>query len=156
MLGGLLRWISFIATALPLAAAAAHLLETPNKLQLDGPLWLAVQQRLYAGWGGFISVFLWTAFVATWGLAVTAMGRFPVFLPTVVAALCVSGALGLTVMFVQPLDVIFASWTQSTLPANWAGFRLRWQLIQIVEFGLFCAAYWAMMRAALRDWYPGR
>ena len=156
MLGGMLRWISFIATGLPLAATAAHLLETPNKLALDGPLWLAVQQQLHAGWGPFSSVFLWTAFISTWGLALATIGRFPVFLPTVVAALCVSGGLGLTVMFIQPLDVIFASWTQSTLPANWSGFRLRWQLIQICQFLLFAAGYWAMMRAALRDWYPGR
>ena len=156
MLAKLLRWISFIATALPLAAAATHLLEAPNKLALDGPLWLAVQQQLHAGWSPFMGVFLWTAFISTWGLALTTMGRFPVFLPTVVAALCVSGALGLTIMFIQLLDLIFASWTQSTMPANWSGFRLRWQLIQVVEFGLFFAGYWAMMRAALRDWYPGR
>lgn len=156
MLAGMLRWISFISAALPLAATAAHLLETPNKLSLEGPLWLAVQQQLYSGWGPFISVFLWTAFISTWGLAVTTMGRFAVFLPTVVAALCVSGALALTVMFIQPLDLIFASWTQATLPANWSGFRLRWQLIQAAEFVLLAAGYLAMLRAALRDWYPGR
>ncbi len=156
MLGGLLRWISFIATGLPLAAAAAHLLETPNKLGLDGPLWLVVQQQLYAGWGPFVSVFLWTAFIATWGLALTAIGRFPVFLPTVVAALCVSGALALTIMFIQPLDLIFASWTQATLPASWSGFRLRWQLIQALQFALLAAGCLSMLRAALRDWYPGR
>ena len=28
----------------------AHLLEQPDKLHLDGSLWLAVQQYLYDGW----------------------------------------------------------------------------------------------------------
>jgi len=35
-------------------APVAHLFEMPNKLRLDGPLWLAVQQNLYCGWGPFI------------------------------------------------------------------------------------------------------
>jgi hypothetical protein len=37
-----------------LAAPLAHVLELPNKFALDGPLWLAVQQRLYIGWGPLI------------------------------------------------------------------------------------------------------
>jgi hypothetical protein len=156
MLGGLLRWIGFVALALPFLATGAHLLEAPNKLALEGPLSIAVQQKLYAGWAPFFGAMLWTAFVAVWGLALASIGRFPVFLPTVVAALCVSSALGLNVMFVQPLDAIFASWTPTTLPQNWAGFRLHWQLLQLCEFALFLAGYWAMLRAALRDWYPGR
>jgi hypothetical protein len=32
----------------------AHVLELPNKLALDGGLWLAVQQHLYRGWGPFL------------------------------------------------------------------------------------------------------
>ena len=39
--------LAFIATTAPLA----HVLELPSKLTLDGPLWLAVQQHLYRGWG---------------------------------------------------------------------------------------------------------
>ena len=35
-------------------APMAHLLELPNKFQLDDPLWLAVQQNLYRGWGPII------------------------------------------------------------------------------------------------------
>jgi hypothetical protein len=46
-----LRWISLLATAVPLGATVAHVMELPNKLSLDGPLWLAVQQNLYRGWG---------------------------------------------------------------------------------------------------------
>ncbi|MGQ0676320.1 MAG: hypothetical protein ACT4N4_09605 [Rhodospirillales bacterium] len=154
MLVGLLRWVSFVSAALPMAAAAAHALETPNKLGLDGPLWLMVQQQLYAGWSPFTAAFLWTAFFAAWGLAVMTMGRFAVFLPTVVAALSISGALAMSVLFLGPLEAIFASWTPATMPANWQGFRLRWQLIQGLEFALFALAYLALLRAAFRDWCP--
>jgi len=49
-----LRWISLLATAVPLGATVAHVMELPNKFSLDGLLWLAVQQNLYRGWGPFI------------------------------------------------------------------------------------------------------
>src|SRR5215831_2204083 len=39
--------LAFVATTAPLA----HVLELPSKLMFDGPLWLAVQQHLYRGWG---------------------------------------------------------------------------------------------------------
>jgi hypothetical protein len=40
-------FLAFIASMAPLA----HVLELPSKLMLDGPLWLAIQQHLYRGWG---------------------------------------------------------------------------------------------------------
>lgn len=61
----ILRWISLLATAVPLGATVAHVLELPNKFALDGPLWLAVQQSLYRGWGPFIAPFDVAAIMAT-------------------------------------------------------------------------------------------
>lgn len=46
-----LRWLNLIFAILATTAPVAHVLELPNKLALDGPLWLAVQQHLYRGWG---------------------------------------------------------------------------------------------------------
>jgi hypothetical protein len=40
-----------LLAAVAVTAPIAHVLELPNKLALDGPLWLAVQQLLYRGWG---------------------------------------------------------------------------------------------------------
>jgi hypothetical protein len=151
MLGRWLRWTCLISAALPLAAALVHVLELPNKLALDGPLWLVVQQQLYAGWAGFMGAFHWVAFFAIWGLAVATMGRFPIFLPTVVSALCISAALAVSVMFVGPLNAILGSWTPASLPVNWAGFRLRWQLLQILEFALLAAGYLYLLRALDRE-----
>jgi hypothetical protein len=51
-----MRWLQRINLAfaiLAVVAPLAHVLELPNKLALDGPLWLAVQQHLYRGWGPF-------------------------------------------------------------------------------------------------------
>jgi hypothetical protein len=51
------RRLGWFARALAVAACfapVAHLLEMPNKLRLDGALWLAIQQHLYAGWGPLV------------------------------------------------------------------------------------------------------
>jgi len=40
--------VSLGCTTVALAALLAHVLELPNKLALPGPLWLAVQQNLFA------------------------------------------------------------------------------------------------------------
>src|SRR5215471_21238897 len=46
-----LRWLGLIVAAWACLAPLAHVMELPNKLRLDGPLWLGVQQHLYSGWG---------------------------------------------------------------------------------------------------------
>ena len=49
-----LRLLALVVAVIALLAPAAHVLEMPNKLRIDGPLWLAVQQSLYRGWGPFV------------------------------------------------------------------------------------------------------
>ena len=49
-----LRHLALVVAVLALLAPAAHVLEMVNKLALDGPIWLAVQQQLYRGWGPLI------------------------------------------------------------------------------------------------------
>ena len=45
---------NLVLAVLATLAPIAHVLEMPNKLALDAPLWLAVQQNLYRGWGPFV------------------------------------------------------------------------------------------------------
>ncbi len=52
-----MKWIwlaNLVLSLLAVLAPMAHVLELPNKLSLDGELWLAVQQNLYRGWGPFL------------------------------------------------------------------------------------------------------
>ena len=51
---GILRWVNLILGIFAALAPLAHVLELPNKLALDGGLWLDVQQHLYRGWGPFL------------------------------------------------------------------------------------------------------
>jgi anthrone oxygenase-like protein len=143
-----LRWISLLATAVPLGATVAHVMELPNKLVLDGPLWLAVQQNLYRGWGPFIGPFEIVAIATTWALAYLVRARHPAFALTFVAALCLSAMLLAFFLFNAPVNAAFAGWTAETLPADWPDYRQQWELGHAIAFVLALIAFCTLLRAA--------
>ena len=151
MWGRALRWISLIATAVPLAALAAHVLELPNKFHLDGPLWLAVQQSLYRGWGPFIAPFEIVAIGATWLLVYLARRRPPILAWTLTAALCLSALLVEFFLVVEPVNLAVAAWAAETLPLDWPDYRRQWEIGHAVGFVLALAAFCALLRAAFLE-----
>jgi hypothetical protein len=145
------RWISLLATAVTLSALAAHVLELPNKLTLAGPLWLAVQQQLYRGWGPVIGPFEVTAIVATWVLCFLGRQRSQVFRLTLLAAGLLSAALVAFFALTAPVNAAFAAWTPTTLPPNWPRFRLRWEAGHALAFACVLPAFIALVRALCLD-----
>jgi hypothetical protein len=143
-----LRWISMLTTAVPLGATAAHVMELPNKFSLDGPLWLAVQQNLYRGWGPFIAPFEIVAIVTSWALAYMVRAWPPAFALTLTAAFCLSAMLAVFFLFNAPVNAAFAGWTTETLPTDWPGYRLQWELGHAIAFVLALTAFCALLRAA--------
>ncbi len=143
-----LLWICVVTTAVPLGATTAHLLELPNKLGLDGPLWLAIQQNVYRGWGPFIAPFEIAAIVSAWVLVYLLRRRRAMLLWVLVAALCLSAMLVEFFLIVEPVNVAFARWTPATLPPDWADYRLRWEVGHAFGFGLALVAFCALLRAA--------
>jgi hypothetical protein len=61
----MLRPSNLILAAAAVLTPMAHVLELPNKLTLDGPLWVAIQQHLYRGWGPVIGGPIEVAALAT-------------------------------------------------------------------------------------------
>jgi hypothetical protein len=151
-----LRWISLLATAMPLAATAAHVMELPNKFSLGGPLWLAVQQSLYRGWGPFIAPFEIAAIAAAWLLAYMVRGRRPAFALTLAAALCLSLMLTVFFLFNAPVNAAFAGWTAETLPADWPDYRRQWELGHAIAFVLALIAFCTLLRAAFVEACAGQ
>jgi len=143
-----LRWISLLATAVPLGATVARVMELPNKFSLDGPLWLAVQQNLYRGWGPFIGPFEIVAIVSGWALACMVRGRWPAFALTVVAALCLTAMPAVFFLFNAPVNAAFAGSTVEMLPADWPNYRLQWELGHAITFALALTAFCMLLRAA--------
>lgn len=142
-----LRPINLALAVLTALAPTAHVLELPNKLSLDGTLWLAVQQHLYRGWGPFLGGPTEIGALAT-SLILAHLRRRSraVWWPTLVAS---TGYAGMIVAFFflnSPVNAGIAAWTTTTLPINWQVYRLRW------EAGHAIAALLALMSAALLIW----
>jgi hypothetical protein len=147
-----LRWFGLLALSVPLAALAAHAFELPNKMALDGPLWLAVQQQLYRGWGPFVAPFELGAIASSWMLAYLVRARRAVYLPTLIAACCQTAMLAVFFVFNAPVNEAFAGWTPETLPPDWPSYRARWELGHLLGFVLAAAAFVALLRGAFLDW----
>ena len=122
-----LRLLALVVAVIALLAPAAHVLEMPNKLRIDGPLWLAVQQSLYRGWGPFVGG------PAEIGGLVLTLACFVMAGARRARALCLAAATSYVVMllaffmFNAPVNAAIDSWTAATLPADWASYRAKWE-----------------------------
>lgn len=130
----IVRLLALVIAVAALLAPAAHVLEMPNKLRLDGPLWLAVQQSLYRGWGPFVG-------------APTEIGGFVLSLVCfafagsrraralwLAAGACYLVMLLAFFMFNGPVNAAIDSWTAATLPTDWASYRARWETGHAIAF----------------------
>jgi len=150
--GSAVTWIrrfNLVLAGLVVLAPMAHVLELLNKLSLDAELWLAVQQRLYRGWGplwgaptefGALLTTLWLVYFRWRGRGV--------LVATVVASL---GYIGMFVAFFclnQPTNIAVAAWTPMSMPPDWMLYRRRWEaghataaLLSLVSLGALIWAY---------------
>jgi len=146
-----LRLASLILAALALSAPAAHVLESPNKLALNGPLWLAVQQHLYRGWGAVFGPVEILALAAALVLAVQRRGDLAGFAPTLVAALAYAAMIAVFFAFNNPVNQALNGWTADSLPADWPNYRMRWELGHALSALAALIALLALIRARLAE-----
>ena len=148
-----LVWINLVLAFLAVLAPAAHVLEMANKLALDGPLWLAVQQHLYRGWGPFYGAPVEIGALATaLALLVLRRGSAETRWPTLLAVLAYAGMIAVFFVANAPVNAALNGWTAATLPADWPRYRLQW------EAGHAAAALLSLigLAALLRGWLVER
>lgn len=116
--------LAFIATLAPLA----HVLEMPNKLALAGPLWLAVQQHFYRGWGPFVGVPAEIgALVVTLAVLLKQRRDSRTKRLTIVATTAFALMIVSFFVFNNPVNKALNGWKATTLPASWPAYRLLWE-----------------------------
>ena len=142
---GILRWILLTVAVCAALAPGAHLLELPNKLALDGPLWLAVQQNLYRGWGPFVGAptqiagLALSSILAVWPRA---RRRWP----WLCAAAAYAAMIGVFFVFNAPVNAAVGGWTVDTLPASWEEYRWQWEAGHALAAVLSLAALFAVLQ----------
>jgi hypothetical protein len=126
----------------------AHVLELPNKLALDGKLWLAVQQHLYRGWGPFLGG------PAEIGALLTAAALLFVRRSnsrtrqlTAIATAAYGAMIVAFFVFNAPVNEAVRGWTPTMLPNDWPAYRLRWETGHALAAVLAVVGLVAMIRA---------
>jgi hypothetical protein len=145
-----LRWLGLLVAFCACLAPMAHVMELPNKLRLEGPLWLAVQQHLYNGWGPLIG-----APTEIGGLVISAAlvaihrKSRPAMLLYGLATIAYCGMLLSFFLLNKPVNEALNGWTAQTLPVDWDRYRLQWEIGHAVAALLAIAAFLATAAAAL-------
>jgi hypothetical protein len=126
----------------------AHVLELPNKLALDGKLWLAVQQHLYRGWGPVLGG------PAEIGALLTAAALLFVRRSnsrtrqlTAIATAAYGAMIVAFFVFNAPVNEAVRGWTPTMLPNDWPAYRLRWETGHALAAVLAVVGLVAMIRA---------
>ncbi|HEY4366188.1 MAG TPA: hypothetical protein VGN07_03070 [Steroidobacteraceae bacterium] len=123
MLDNVVFFIALLATALALAAALAHALELPNKIQLGRDAYFTVQQN-YRGWDRLAWLLL-IQLLTTATVALRSRHSPAVLLSALAAILCLLAAQTLFWSYTYPANVATVNWT--TQPDNWMTLRKQWE-----------------------------
>ncbi|HSM94629.1 MAG TPA: hypothetical protein VLT91_01200 [Rhizomicrobium sp.] len=135
--------LAFIATTAP----TAHVLEMISKLTLDGPLWLAIQQKLYRGWGPVFGPVEIGCLILSFALFIRTRPDRPASGIYLLAMLCYAAMLASFFIFNAPVNAAVNVWSAATLPANWSDYRLRWEIGHALTAALALIAFLAQLHA---------
>ena len=151
-----LRPISLVLGLLTVLVPMAHVLELPNKLSLDGNLWLAVQQHLYRGWGPFLGGPSEIGALATSLILAYLRRRSSALLwPTLIASTGYTCMIAAFFFLNLPVNVAVASWTPTTLPSDWVTYRLRWEAGHAIAALLALISLIALIWTYAKETSPG-
>jgi len=147
-----LRLANLVLSVLAMLAPMAHVLELPNKLSLDGCLWLAVQQHLYRGWGPLLGGPAEVgALTTSLLLAVRQRRNREVLRPTLVAVFGYAAMLVGFFVFNRPVNQAVTGWTPASLPADWTTYRLHWEIGHALAALLSAISLAAVILAGVRE-----
>jgi Domain of unknown function (DUF1772) len=149
-----LRFVSLTCAALVAGLTLAHVLELPGKRQLSGAEWVLVQHTFYGGFAVFGALGEVLGLLSSSALLPLVRRRRTTFLLTLVAVL---GFLGTLLSFAfgnRPINDAVAPWTATSLPADWASYRDRWDAAHVLSAGLAAVAFVSLLIATLRDTRP--
>ncbi len=140
-----LRVLSVLFAALALIFSGAHLFELPHKIDMSAADYLTVQQ-IYRGWQ-FAGIVVFGALVSIGWLAYRNRDDRRVFVPTLIAFLCIVGTQVLFWSFNFPANRATDNW--SFLPENWQTLRARWEYAHAASAFLNLGALVALLIALL-------
>jgi hypothetical protein len=146
------QWMNLVFAIVAALPPLAHVLELPNKLALNGAIWLAVQQQLYRGWGPVIGGPAEIGALATSVVLLVARRRNAKTLwLTLIAAFSYAAMIATFFMLNAPVNEAVRGWTLASLPSDWPAYRLRWELGHSIAAVLSVVGLAALLRARILE-----
>jgi hypothetical protein len=143
-----LQWTNLVLAIVAMLPPLAHLLELPNKVSLDGPTWLAVQQHLYRGWGPLLGAPAEIgALATTLVLLVVRRTNDETRRLTFFAALSYAAMIATFFVLNAPVNEALSQWMPTSLPSDWESYRLRWETGHAIAALLSVAGLGVLVRA---------
>jgi ABC-type Mn2+/Zn2+ transport system permease subunit len=129
------RFITLMLTSLSLSPSMAHLLELPQRLKFDQQLWVEVTvfKNLYRLFGSVGAVFEIGAILAAIILTFLVRKHHSVFYWTIGGAVLLALAFASWVIFVAPMNAVFAQWLTNSIPADWTRYRDQWEYAHAIN-----------------------
>ena len=124
------RFVTLILAALALTMESAHVLELPQKMHYDAPMYAAVNTTLYRYFAIVGGVYQVGSIVVAAVLTFLVRKRRPSFGWTLTGAICLLLAFGIWLAVVAPVNSQVAEALRSapaSVPAVWMRLRNRWE-----------------------------
>lgn len=148
------RFLALVLAALALSLTSAHVLELPQKMHYDAPLYSAVNTTMYRYFASVGGVYSMGAMLASAVLALLVRKRRAVFLWTSAGAVLFGLWFASWLTLVAPVNSQIASalaTAPETVPGLWASLRSRWEYGHAVGFVLELLGYCALVVSVLVD-----
>lgn len=153
------RFFTLVLTALSLTMESAHVLELPQKMQLDPQMYAAVNGSLYRYFAIVGGAYQMLSLVLAVVLAILVRHRRPAFQWTTVGAVCLLCAFGVWLAVVQPVNTVVAtalSVSPGSVPPLWTQLRGRWEYGHAAGFVLQLVGFCALVVSVLVDEHIAR
>jgi len=141
MLVRIWRVVTLVLTALMLTLTSAHVLELPQKLAYDAPMYAAVNGTLYRSFASVGAFYTLGALAMALGLVFLVRRRGATFRWTVAGAACLLLAFVTWLVVVAPVNWEIGRMAPEAVPGAWIRLRQRWELGHVAGFIATLAAF---------------
>jgi hypothetical protein len=145
-----LTFIALLLMALVTGVSFSHLLQRGPKAELPGPKFLAVQQILLRNYGRVIGGLEVATLLCALLLAVAARARPSLLYLAGGATICLALMIAIWAFWINPINQTINTWTDESLPPDWAKFRDRWHTLHAVRLILSLLGLSALITLALQ------
>lgn len=130
-----------------------HLLELLPRMQFEQHLWVEVTvfQGVYALFGSVGAVFEIGAIVTAFIVAFLVRGRKRTFYWTLAGAIVLLVAFVSWIVFVAPMNAVFAMWLTSPVPPDWTRYRDQWEYAHAINAFIKISGLSLLILSVLRE-----